>query len=88
MFRNSGPETSVDCFTACMFYLTDGRQERAIGSPKEHLQPDCVPSYLPLVSLRLLRQYILHKLTLVMLLTTALLLPRSVPQFVSPGVSD
>ena len=61
-----------------MFYLTDSRQERAMGSPRKHLQLACVLRYLPLVPLRPVRWYMLHKLTLVILLTTALLLPRYV----------
>lgn len=46
-------EMSINRWTACMFYLTDSRQERAMGSPKKHLQLDCVLCYLSLVSLRL-----------------------------------
>ena len=86
MLPDTGLEISINPSTACMFYLTDSRQERAMGSPKKHLQLDCVLRYLPLVSLRLVRWYMLHKLTLVMLLTTALLLPRSVLPLASSHV--
>ena len=41
-------DNSINRFTACMFYLTDSRQERAMGSPQKHLQLDCVLCYLPL----------------------------------------
>lgn len=74
-------------FTACMFYLTDSKRKRAMGSPKKHLQLDCVLCYLPLVFLRLVRWYLLQKLTLVISMTTALLLPRLVLSLNSSHVS-
>ena len=83
------PKIPINRSTACMFYLRKSRQEREPWvSPRKHLRLDCVFSYLPPVSLRLVRLYMLHKLTFVILLITALLSPRFVFPLVSSHVVD
>lgn len=59
-------DNPINRFTACMLYLTDSRQERAMGSPQKHSRLDCVLCYLPPLSFCLISWSMLHKLTIVM----------------------